>query len=359
MTEVRDPLADLAGLWQWFADTSCRGYSPLYERISRHIAEDRDLLELVRRAPPAAHQPALFLATVHFLVLEGLRHPLAEVYAGASSEDPGALFRDVCLSNSERILDLMASRTVQTNEVGRSAIIAPALSWVARTIGTPLEFVDVGASAGLNLLCDEYLLDYGEFGCTGPENAEVRIDCRVAGGRPPIERRLSSIARRVGIDRDPPDLSDPADALWQLACVWPDTNRLDRTRAAIFFAKRHPPTVVTGDALEVLPSVLANVERTASKGVVCVTTTWVFAYFSLGSRTRFVELLSDVARHRDVVWIAGEGAGIVDLVKCGELPDHGHGESNVLSAVRFDSAGMHPTLLGFAHPHGLWLDWTA
>jgi len=245
VTEVRDPLADLAGLWQWFADTSCRGFSPLYERISRNIAEDRPLLGLVRRAPPAAHQPALFLATVHFLVLEGLRHPLAEVYAGASSEDPGALFRDVCLSNSERILDLMASRTVQTNEVGRSAIIAPALSWVARTIGTPLEFVDVGASAGLNLLCDEYLLDYGEFGCTGPENAEVRIDCRVAGGRPPIERRLSSIARRVGIDRDPPDLSDPADALWQLACVWPDTNRLDRTRAAISFAKRHPPTVVT------------------------------------------------------------------------------------------------------------------
>src|SRR5436190_4525644 len=101
------PVGDLAGLWEQFADTSCREYSPLYDRISRAVARDRDLLDLVREAPGRSHQPLLLLAAVHFLVLGGLDHPLADVYAGRSDDDPGPLFRDVCLSHRGDVLDLL------------------------------------------------------------------------------------------------------------------------------------------------------------------------------------------------------------------------------------------------------------
>jgi hypothetical protein len=356
MTAVNDPIDDLGQLWVWFADTSCRGYSPIYDQVSRAVSRNRDVLALIREAPPAAHQPTVLLAAVHFLLLGGLQHPLAEVYAGRSQVDPGPLFCELCLSHRSDVLEIMATRRIQTNEVGRSALIGPALTWVARTVGEPLRLVDVGASAGLNLLCDRYLLDYGTWGTTGPVDAEVRISCRVAFGAPPIAPRLPSISTRVGIDRDPPDLRNPEDARWQLACVWPDTGRLSRTKQAIAFAQRDLPVVVQGDALVVLPEILGGLDP---GGVVCVVTTWVFAYFLLDERKRFVEMLLESAKHRPIAWVAGEGAGIVDLVETGDLPDYHDGESNALTAVVFDATGAHPTLLGFAQPHGMWLDWRA
>jgi hypothetical protein len=37
---MSDPTTELRGLWEWFADAQCRGYSPLYECISRAVAHD-------------------------------------------------------------------------------------------------------------------------------------------------------------------------------------------------------------------------------------------------------------------------------------------------------------------------------
>ena len=51
-------------------------------------------------APPVAHNPVLLLAAVHHLLLGGLDHPLAAVYAGESEADPGPLFVDLCLENA-------------------------------------------------------------------------------------------------------------------------------------------------------------------------------------------------------------------------------------------------------------------
>ena len=86
-------------IWLYFADTSSAEYSPLYDRISRTVAASEELLELIGEAPPTGHQPTVLLAAVHYLLLEGLDHPLASVYAGVSDADPGPLFVDVCLRN--------------------------------------------------------------------------------------------------------------------------------------------------------------------------------------------------------------------------------------------------------------------
>ena len=224
-------MRDLAAIWLYVADSSCRGYSPLYDRICRTVAESDEVLDLVSEAPPRGHNPVLLLAAVHYLLLGGLDHPLAAVYAGESDADPGPLFVDLCLQHRDALLELLATEQVNTNEVGRSAVIGPALTAVAARLAAPLGHVDVGCSAGLNLLCDRYRLDYGPAGATGPVDAPVKIRCDVVGGSPPIAPALPTITARIGLDRAPLDVHDPQQSRWQLACVWPDTGRLDADQA--------------------------------------------------------------------------------------------------------------------------------
>ena len=99
-------MRDLGKIWLYVADTSCRGYSPIYERICRTVADSDEVLDLVSEAPPVAHNPVLLLAAVHYVLLGGLDHPLAAVYAGESEADPGPLFVEVCLENRDVILEL-------------------------------------------------------------------------------------------------------------------------------------------------------------------------------------------------------------------------------------------------------------
>jgi len=348
---------DLGAVWLYIADTSCRGYSPLYDRICRAVADNDEVLDLVSEAPRHAHNPVLLLASVHYLLLGGLDHPLAAVYAGDSDADPGPLFVDLCLRNRDAILDLLATQQVNTNEVGRSAIIGPALTAAASRLGSPLGHVDVGCSGGLNLLCDRYRLDYGSAGSTGPVEAAVQVRCEVVDGSPPIAPALPVIAARVGLDRAPLDVHDPLQSRWQLACVWPDTGRLDRTRLALDEARRTPLTLVRGDAVEEVGNIVAALPAEAAA---VVTTTWVVAYFSRAQRTGFLDALAKAAESRPVAWISAEGQGVVDVIPSDAAPKDVSGvEWSVLGLVTFHDGRVDPELLGYVHPHGSGLDWRA
>ena len=65
-------------------------------------------------------------------------------------------------STGTAIEELVATRTTQTNEVGRCLALVPALAEVARATGGPLSLLEVGCSAGLNLRFDRYRLGYGD-----------------------------------------------------------------------------------------------------------------------------------------------------------------------------------------------------
>ena len=347
-----DATDDLADLWRWFGAHQFRGYSPIYERIADVVAGDREVLELFREAPPAAHLPPAPLGAVRYLLLDGLDHPLGEVYGGRSGADPGPLFLDLCRTERAELLALLETRRVQTNDCGRSALIGPALTWVARRVRGPYCLVDVGASAGLNLLCDRYRLDYGAHGATGPADSPVRITCEVTGGDPPVADRLPAVARRVGVDLSPIDVSDPADAQWLLACVWPDTGRAERVEASIRLAQQDPPTLVAGRANEALPGVLAGLPADATA---IVMTTWAFSYFSLEERPEFVDLLRAESRRRPVVWVSADVAGVVEGLGPGDTSGR-----DVLGAVLLHDGGVAlAQVLADVHPHGNWIDWRA
>jgi hypothetical protein len=346
----------LALAWDRFAEQECRGYSPLYERICHSVARDPELLALTTVGPPSGRQPNVLLAAVHDLLLAGLDHPLAAVYAGRSSADPAPLFREVCLAHRDQVLDRLATRRTQTNECGRSAVIVPALAWVTAHTGAPLALLDVGASAGLNLLCDQYRIDYGSAGVTGPLASPVRIDCQILGGHPPVGAHAPTIAGRVGLDHAPVDLDDRDAARWLLACVWPDTGRLERTAAAIALARDAKPPIVRGDAVDDLT---ATIDRLPPDSTPCVTTTWMLAYLAPEQRRAFVEALRRYSTTRPVAWISAEGPGVVDIVEIGAAPAHDPTTPSVLGAVWFERGTIEPTTLGWVHPHGRWIDWRA
>lgn len=349
-------IGDLAAVWTSFADSSCGEYSPLYDRISRAVAAHDGVLALIQEAPPSGHFPTVLLAAVHYLLLGGVDDPLGAVYAGRSPADPGPLFVDFCLRHREPLIGLLASRHTNTNEVGRSAVLGLALSTVADRMGQPLGLIDVGCSAGLNLLCDRYLLDYGPAGVTGPSDAAVRVSSTVAAGRPPIAPVLPQIASRIGIDRDPVDVTDEDQARWLLAGVWPDTGRLPRARRAIAEARRAQLRLIPGDAVT---SVGAAVGATPAGVVPVVVTTWALAYLAPSDRRLFCEELAAASRDRPVAWVSAEARGVVDLFADIDTPPDASGhEANHLGLVVFrDGRWADAEVLAFVHPHGSWIHW--
>jgi len=340
---------DLARYWRHFADNECKGYSPLYECFTRACASSDEVMDFVRSLPAHAHQPNLLLAAMHERVLQGLEPDLSHFYSGEKTGDAGHLFVKAVLGSRESLESILTTRFTQTNEIGRVAIIAPALASISNQDN--LTLIDVGTSAGLTLRLDDCFIDYGSYGSLGPRDSKVRVKSEVLSGHPPL--RSVPISRRIGIDRHILDPSNNRDAQWILACVWPDTGRLDRTRAALELAVSRPSELIEGDALEMLSAVLSSVQ-----GPIVVTTTWVVAYMDIEYRARLSAELMDASWERDIYWISAEAPGVVSHLPEVEPPQVEGPLPSVIGLVTFtkgEIAGAR--VLAHAHSHGSWIWW--
>ena len=129
----------------------------------------------------------------------------------------------------------------QTNEVRRSACLAPGFLALAEAKPLPMRIFELGASAGLNQLWDRYAYDLGDAGAWGPPDSPVRIPTDWRGPPPPLDARIE-VTERAACDRKPVDLADPAARQRLRAYVWADQrDRLDRLDAAVAAAlgRRH------------------------------------------------------------------------------------------------------------------------
>jgi hypothetical protein len=338
----------LAQRFERFALRECH-VSPLYERLSLGIAHDPELLAIAAQAQPGQPVPNLFLAAVHFLLLRGVRHPLSAFYPSLSSEtppseDPYPRFRTFCREHRESILELISTRLVQTNEVRRCGCLLPAFTYVARHAqGRPLALVEIGASASLNLLWDRYGYDYGAGRCCGDLRSPVQIACMLRGDRqPPLPKALPPLATRIGVDLNPIDVRDPDAALWLRALVWPDeAGRDGLLQQALQVAQQDPPRLLAGDALDVLPEVLAKISNDQT---LCVFHTHTVNQFPPEARTRLSALLAEHAATRDLYRISIEWLGE---------------EHPRLELVSFEGGVRTESLLAYCGSHGEWLEWLA
>src|SRR5262249_53551755 len=199
------------------------------------------------------------------LSLGGADEALAAVYGSLTDQPRPAdeafpRFRSFCVRHRDAIEHLLRTRTVQTNEVGRCAYLYPAFALVAELSGRPLAIVELGASAGLNLLWDHYRYEYD--GQTFGQRASgflIRSTFRDTH-RPSLPPRALLVVDRVGIDLAPVDVRDEDQIAWLRALVWPEhRERAALLASAVAFAQKNPPRVIRGDALASLPAVLREV----------------------------------------------------------------------------------------------------
>ncbi len=350
------PHAALARQFTRFAEQECRGSSPLYERLALGIAADPRLLAIAARTPPGQPAPNLLLAAVHYLLLGGTRHPLATFYpscGGSNVEgaDPLPAFRAFRLNHAEEIGALLATRLVQTNEVRRSACLFPAFARVARDGGArPLALVEVGASAGLNLLWDRYGYDYGAGQRYGDITSPVQLRCMLHGDTtPPLPAAMPEIRSRVGIDLNPVDVRDADATLWLRALIWPEhTERAAMLVRALTLARQAPPPLLCGDALALLPGVLDSISPDATA---VVYHTHTANQFSPDARARFTTVLAEYAEHRSLYRVAIEWSGFWPSLE-------GRTEDGVyLGVTSFAGGVVTNQLLARCDAHGRWLEW--
>ncbi|MBX0328640.1 DUF2332 domain-containing protein [Oscillochloris sp. ZM17-4] len=338
--------AQLADKFVRFAD-ECQPGSPLYAYLSPRIAADADLIDLARATRPGQPPPNMLFGAAHYLLLGDRRHPLAGYYATlGGAEPPGesafAAFRDFCLGHAGVIRPLLAARITQTNETRRCAYLLPAFQTVAAQSGRPLALLEIGPSAGLNMLWDRYRYDYGELQAGDPA-APVCIASELRGpARPPIPARMPAVAWRCGVEISPPDLGDADAVRWLEALIWPEkTERMDRLRAAIAMARSAPPPIIAGDALALLPAMIAAAPADAA---LCVYHTHVTYQLSHEGRARLGAILAEAGRGRTIYRLGCEGSSLGDAR---------------LTLTVYAGEVLEERPLATASGHGDWVEWVA
>ena len=336
-------------LWSYFSEKECRGYSPLYEQITLAVSKNEEVLDFLINTPSDGAHPNLLLAAVHDRVLQGLEPELYEVYYRNGTTDVGDAFVKCVLRSQKELAPILTTRYVQTNEIGRVASLVPALASLQLTENATL--VDVGCSAGLTLTRDNCFADYGAHGTYGPVDAEVRIQCDVLHGNPPLAQ--TRIADQIGFDRNPIDVRNPDDYRWMQACVWPDTGRTERTTAALNLAADANTKFVKGDAITDLPALLSSIA-----GPLVITTTWALVYLPREMWTVFSQNLAEASRSRPVYWISAEAAGVAVDLPSKELPDVEGPPGTVLGSITYENGKLSDAkVLAHVHSHGKWMWW--
>ena len=238
----------------------------------------------------------------------------------------------------------IAERPVQTNEVQRCWALLPCFLELARRSGfEELDLVELGPSAGLNLLWDRYCYSY-EGGDWGPADARLALTgeerCPVPAGLLGQEVR---VGRRLGIDLAPVDVTTDEGALLLKSFVWADqAHRLELLDRAIETLRAEPPEILRGDIAEKLPGVLASRRPDA---LTVVWQTSVLGYLPEERRERVYAALAEAGAAGPLGWVTAGSSR--------RSPEHEWALKVRLSPATKSS------VLAQADFHGAWLEWVA
>ncbi|WP_424939071.1 DUF2332 domain-containing protein [Aliiroseovarius sp. S253] len=282
--------------------------------------------------------PLRFLAGLHALVLTGDCAELKAIYPPnpAPSDDRIEAALHVALSDHATTLDRWLDLPPQTNEVRRAAIMVAAGHWLAARYNLPMHVLELGASAGLNLMWDQFALQAGETRL-GPTDAQVLLSPDWRGDLP--TGTLPTVQSRRGVDLMPMDITDPDDLLRMSSYLWADQpERLARSRAA---ASIFSANVDQGDAADWLD---AQLEAVAPDHLTMIYHTIAWQYFPAETQNRCLAAIETASQLGPIAHLSmeaddrkGEGAAIT-------LTLWPEGKKLTLGRVDF---------------HGRWVDWSA
>ena len=333
--------------WRRFAAEAGHLGSPLYESLSLAIDDDPALKALAAGARPGQPHANLLFAAVHFLLLRGMPHPLRNFYATLGGTERGnafPAFRDFVAAHRDQVTALVETRVTNTNEAARSCVLRAGFAALAEVEPAPLQLIEIGPSAGLNMIWDRYGMRYRRDGAVVAEiapDAPLVLECDVRGEIIPPLLPQPVIVGRIGLELHPVNLSDADDRDWLRALVWPDQpQRLERLDRAIALFLKAPPEILSGDALALLPEVLAQMPP---QDAVCVYHTIAVYQFSDAMKAELTAILATAGLSRPVWHLSFEF----------DETDY------VLSLTRHHQSQVMSRRLALAQAHGGWIDWRA
>jgi len=347
----------LAAWFREFGESECADL-PLYRALSVAMSEDTELLAVMSSARAGQWRPVLFFAALHKLVLDHPHAELAAFYPTVTARpvpngDPIPALHRFVADHASELTTLIATRTTQTNEVNRSCLWFAALRHAAGDADDrPIALIEVGASAGLNLHPDGYRYDFGDGRVRGDAGSAVSLACQITGGSPPLDRELPPIIDRVGIDLHPIDPTDPVEARWLQACVWPEQlERHRRLDAALTFAVDHPVRMIADDAVDGLADAIESCDADAH---VVVIHSWMLTYVAKDRRAAFASVLELAGRDRTLTWISAESSGVVPSVVA---PPGLASSDTVVGMTRWRGRARDDEVAAICHPHLRWMRW--
>lgn len=326
------------------AQVTARIVGAIWEAIATGL--DNGLARRVRDwkgAPLADALPLRVAGGLHWLHLTGREQALAPIYRGERADDVALVGK--ALLDHEALLLPWLDGPPQTNEAGRSSNFIAAMLWLAEQ-GLPARFecLEIGSSAGINLMLDRYGYDLGGV-TVGPDRPVMHF-APAWHGAPPPDTVISIVAAR-GCDVAPVDLADPAQAMRLKAYIWPEHQlRFARMDAAIRSAGDRPPDLT---ALTAGDFVTAELARPPSPGVTRVLMhSIVWQYLPAAEQERIAATMKAAGAaatpQAPLAWIAVEADRTV----------HRHALS-----VRYWPGGGEATRLAWSHPHGADIEWLA
>lgn len=281
--------------------------------------------------------PLRLAGALHALARSGEHAALTDLYRSGSGA--AAVIPDLVRERDDWLLPWLDSPP-QTNEVGRSAALVAGLAVAAQRLAMPFELLELGASAGLNLNLDRFQYQLGKTPLGPP--SPVALAPEWVGESPP--GTMPVIVRRAGVDRQPIDVADPANAERLIAYVWPDQHdRVRRIEGAITLAGAHPPPVEQGDAADWIEGRLLHSQDAGCARVVMHSVFW--QYLPGPSQARIARAIEAAGARADavrpLVWLRFEpGPNLWTMALTLRIWPGGREE-----------------LLAHCHPHGAHIGW--
>jgi hypothetical protein len=224
---------------------------------------------------------------LHALARRGTDAELSAAYQNQHG-DLEAILRRVVAAH-DLWLTAWLDHVPQTNEVARAGVLWPGIIEIARRFGPNIELLELGASAGLNLNLDRFSYNLGGV-LMGDPASPVQIKPIWVG--PPPQPTPVHIVARAGVDRDPVDLSDPAEVERLTAFVWAGMDeRMARFEGALALAQTYPPRIATGDLVDWLAAQLSVPQANGVTRVFMHSV--VFQYIPDTARARVEALLAE------------------------------------------------------------------
>jgi hypothetical protein len=325
-----------------------RNAAPIYARIAAALAQglNRDSRTGARvldwpGEPTRDALPLRLIGGLHALVLAGADDDLAAVFAG-SIADPVEIERvlQAVLLRHDAALPPWLDGPPQTNEPGRSGALMVGLLEVARRFGRRIEILEIGSSAGLNLLIDRYRIDMGGT-IVGPPDSPVCITPDWSGP-PPAPVPIEIVGIR-GCDINPMDATDPAVEARLAAYIWPEApERLVRVRRAIAMMRDKGVQLERADAADWLEARLAEPQQEGVTRVLMHSVVWQYLPEPTAERIRAAMAAagSHATAKRPLGWVMME-------------PDRSLGHQVV--RVKTWPGGAPAEVVATAHAHAAWV----